>query len=577
MDPSPGYPHLTDDLRLHGRGDRRLLVVSVAVLAVVTAAIFAVRPVYRHHKTERAKTIAREVMDLLDAGAGTNSLKEVRLMIGLAPGEETVLRAAARYCTTNRLPEAVTYWGMLLESFPGTREDRLANARIAMDLGRYEVATRELGKLMQRPGGDVDAARLGLRLSLKRGVWDFAVRMADHVLEFDPGDAQTEVWRALALIRSRQVARSDEAKGTLLALLVRPGAPWREAADALLEAPFLTRAEAGIIRRCATGAGPGSVEDRLRILTLDWLLDPGQRPRIIQEALTLATEAKDPADLDLSGRWLIEHKASEALLGQLPLGACKGDKVKMRIHILALAKLARWDEVSEVARLADTGLEPHIATVMTVAAARSRPNGKDEADAKAVLADRQLTVPDLAAAAQLAEEHGLNEAAIYLLEFLLEDPATMPEAANHILMLADRVDRLVLRRRALDRLVNAFPKDASALQQLGYLEAVLGGGDLEVVERVGRLPGAETNQFSQLVLALGEIRQGLGEQALARLAKVSPPDEVQDPRVHVAYAAASGLANDPRDAKRHALLADKGRLKVEERALISRWLPDMAR
>jgi hypothetical protein len=249
----------------------------------------------------------------------------------------------------------------------------------------------------------------------------------------------------------------------------------------------------------------------------------------------------------------------------------------MRIHILALAKLGRWDEVSDVARLVDTGLEPHIATVMVVAAARSRPKSKDEADAKAVLADRQITVPDLAAAAQLAEEHGLNEAAIYLLEFLLDDPATMPEAANHILMLADRVDRLALRRRALDRLVNAFPKDASALQQQGYVEAILGGGDREVVERVGRLPGAETNLFSQMVLAFGEIRQGLGEQALARLAKVSPPDETVDPRVHLAYAAASGLANDPRGAKRHAQLADQGRLKLEERALISRWLPDKAR
>ncbi len=571
-----GPLHLTDDLRLHGRGDKKLLVAAVVLLVVSTAAIFAVRPVYRHHKTERAKTIAREITELLDAGVGTNSLREVRLMIGLAPGEESVLRAAARYCTTNRLPEAVTYWAMLLESFPGTREDHLASSRIAMDLGRYEVATRELGKLLQRPGGDVEAARLALRLSLKRGVWDFAVRMADHVLELAPGDAQTEVWRALALIRSGQAARVEEAKGALLALLVRPGAPWREAADALLEAPFLTRAEAGIIRRRATENAPAGVEDRLRILTLDWLLDPGQRTRTVQQALAIAAAADNPADLDLSGRWLIEHEASEALLGRFPLEACKGDKVKMRIHILALAKLGRWDEVSEVARLVDTGLEPHIATVMIVAAARSRPKAKDEADAKAVLADRQLTVPDLAVAAQLAEEHGLNEAAIYLLEFLLDEPATMPEAANHILMLADRVDRLVLRRRALDRLVNAFPKDASALQQLGYVEAVLGGGDQEVVERVGRLPGAATNQFSQLVLAFGEIRQGLGEQALARLAKVSPPDEAVDPRVHLAYAAASGLANDPRGAKRHALLADQGRLKLEERALISRWLPDKA-
>ena len=296
-----------------------------------------------------------------------------------------------------------------------------------------------------------------------------------------------------------------------------------------------------------------------------------------QQALALAAAADNPADLDASGRWLIEHEASGALLGQFPLEACKGDKVKMRLHILALAKLARWDKVSDVARLADTGLEPHIATVMAVAAARSRPNAKDEADAKAVLADRELTVPDLAAAAQLAEEHGLNEAAIYLLEFLLEDPATMPEAANHILMLADRVYRLVLRRRALDRLVNAFPKDVSALQQLGYLEAVLGGGDLEIVGRVGRLPGAETDPFSQLVLAFGEIRRGLGEQALARLAKASPPDAVQDPRVHLAYAAASELVNDLREAKRHALLADKGRLKLEERALLSRWLPDKTR
>ncbi len=568
---------LGDDLHPHRRGDKRFLVVFIALVLAGVTALVGSGPVYRQIKTRRAHRIAAEVMAQINAGAGTNVLQQVRLILSLAPNDEQVLRTAAVYCTTNRQPEAFTYWEMLLDAVPGTREDHLAFAQVAADAGRYEVATRELTALLVRPGGDVDAARVALRLAMKRGAWEFASRTAEHVLQLDPKDRQAELWRDIALIRTRQPAAINAAKSSLLTLIFQPGDGWREGVDALLECPGISRVELGLIRRRLADLNSEAIADQLRFFSVEWIISPDRRGPILDHVRQLTQAARSEPDIELTGRWLLAHEAAEVALELFPRAQSLGNRVRMQVHVLALARLGRWDEVAAVTSDTSSGLDAHVATVLSVAAACQKPNGADQAAVRALLADHNLRGAELVEAVQIAEENGLYEAAIHLLDYLLDLPSLMPEAANRILMLSGRVDHLALRRRALDRLVSAYPNDPLALPQLGYVEAVLPGGNLRIIDRVEKLPGSETNQFAQLVCALGEMRRGKGEAALTRLAAFSPPEEAMDYRLHLAYAAAYGVAGATTEARRHAALADKAPLQIEERALISRWLPQTNR
>lgn len=567
-------PVLGEDLNMRRRGDWWLFLGLLLLFVGAAAAILAVRPAYHRVKTVRAQKLARSVSDSLEAGAGTNALTDVRLMLSLAPDDELVLRAAARYCTTNHHAEAVTYWEMLLQLVPGTPEDHLAFARTSMDQGRYDVATRELARLLQRPGGNADAARLSLLLALKRGAWEMAARMAEHVLQLDPGDDQTQLWRGLALLRTGQPVLVAEGTSSLLALMFRPDGKWRETIDVLLEAPGLTPGELSLIRHRVREAMTNTVTDQLRLLSVEWLLKPEERGPVIAQALQLVAPSGRAAEVAEAGRWLLARGVAQPLLDLFPPERSRGDPVKMQLRVLALARLGKWEQVAAVADDPGSGLDVHVALLMSVAAASLGPAGSSQRDVQAVLAQRDLKLPELLEALRLAEENGLNEAAIYLLEPLLENPATLPEAANRILALSHRVERVALRRHALDRLVHAYPSDSLALQELGYVEAVLPWGDLEVVDRVERLPDAATNRFTQLICALGEIRRGRTEAALARLSAVARTDGVEDYRMHIAFAAAYGGGSESR---RHAALADQGPLQVEERALISSWLPPKPR
>jgi len=564
---------LGDDLDTEQLPDRWLYFWAMMLgLSVVLGAVIG-RPLYRHFKTERAQRLAREVSARVDAGTATNLLPTVRLMLDLAPRNDLVLRAAARFCSSNRMPEAVTYWRMLLDTVPGSHDDHLALAKAAMDLGQYDVATRELGLLIVRSGGDLEATRLALRLCLKRGAWKLAVRAADQVLQMDPNDEQAEIWRDTALIRTRLPANLSNAKADLIALMFRSKTRWKEAVDVLLDVPGLTRPELRLARRRVQSEAATTWVDQMRQMSVDWLLDVDQRDVVIGRALRIVGGNGQSGDVLQAGRWLLAHEAAEPLLKGVPLEAIKGDRIRMQLHVMALARLGQWEQVAAIVDQPDTGLDAHIAQVMSIAAAGVKPDGLPQSRAQAVLANRDLTLAELLEAAQLAEEYGLYEAAILLMEPLLANPATMPEAANHILALASNTDSLLLRRRALDRLLNGYPTDLLALQQLGYLEAVVPGGDLGVVRILDRRPGSATNQFTQLICALGDIRNGKADAALARLAAAGPAGQSEDYRLHMAYAAAYGAAGDNHEARRHAALAEQARMQLEERDLISRWLP----
>ncbi|HTH46134.1 MAG TPA: hypothetical protein VMB21_01355 [Candidatus Limnocylindria bacterium] len=554
-----------------------VLVKALLVFATLALPRIFGPPLYRHAKVLRAQAIAREVSGQLDVGPATNRLDEVRSMLELAPNDELVLRAAARFCSSNRYPEAVKYWTMLVQAFPGSPEDQLAFARAAMDQGQYSVSTRELEKMLRGPAGRLAAARLSLELALKRGAWGFACRLADYVLEEAPDDDQVRVWRGQALLRAGLPEQLAEARGGLLAIMFHRGDQWRGAMDVLLEVPELPRSEVALIRHRLHEAGSESVEDRLRVFSADWLWDAGAHEEVTARALSLAGSVSQPREIRLAGGWLLAHGAAERLLTLFPLSRCEGSREKMRLHLLALSQLGRWEEASALIDQGRTSLDAQFGTVLAVAAAvHLRPEQQQDA-VRAVLANRQLDLNGLLEEVQLAEANGLDEAAIYLLEPLLENPATMPEAANRILALSGLVDRLSLRRRALDRLVHAFPDDPLALLQLAYVEAVVPGGNLALVDWVGRREGNSTNFLAQVSGAMAEVRRGHAEAALDRLTAFTAPDQAEDYRLHLAYAMAYRVAGDFGAARHHAEQANTRTLKLEERELISDLLPRKGR
>jgi uncharacterized protein (TIGR02466 family) len=243
--------------------------------------------------------LANDIRRLMEAGRTADAESALRLKLsGMPAHTESRVLLARVLAASGRKPEAIAELVVAIGHAPDSREARLTLARLANELGQFELAARHARELTGRDGRDSEAwsalgmAAFGLRLkseatrALRRAVeiapayaaarYNLAAVLADQERSEEALHEAAAALRhgakprGVSLVRVRaliQLDRFDDAEGELLALL-RTEANDVEAHGMLLQLRQL-RGDHEPLAALRTAARMPSAPPRLRLAFAD--------------------------------------------------------------------------------------------------------------------------------------------------------------------------------------------------------------------------------------------------------------------------------------------------------------------
>jgi hypothetical protein len=539
----------------------------LAALVVVVVLALSIVPAYRWLKLQRGLRLATQAREALKAGNLPESLRLVRVAVGLAPKDPEISRVTAEICDTFGVPESLTYWGTVLASDTATLRDRQRYVTAALDHGRLDLARGELAGLVKTNETDLENLRLSIRLLEQRGDPVGAILAARRTTELHPTNDLPKLALATLLNGRPEPEARAEGRGQLWLLASRNGPARLDAIQILARDPTLGADDKMLLLAHLSGFGSDNVPARLSALRLRLELDPGSQAEILTDAARLASSSASSNSVNAALEWLTNLGAHEKLLQTMPMDRARNDPAWTFWHLSSLGALNRWQELRPL--LDDPKLPLATYRRRGLQAAMDRAQG--DTNAARVNLDNAIsearTLPDeLQRLGVLSERLGEPEVAMRAWSGLLDFPPLARRAALQVLRLSDRGDNPEMVVLAAKRLLSFDPKDVLALNELAHTLFIDGRRDAAIERQLEAETSAAGAQPGLVVtLALLRLQTNRGAEALDLLEGRGIDWKNAPPRWRLIYAAALAANQQREGAKRIWAGIDPGRLKSAER------------
>ncbi|MDQ3621191.1 MAG: hypothetical protein M3463_01680, partial [Verrucomicrobiota bacterium] len=215
---APETPGASSRTSRRRRSSTTKLVIGIAILALLSALIVGARPAYRVIKVWRAAAMHRSAERLAAAQSWNEAVETLQAAYLLDPRNPAILRSIAELLTRFRQERALQFWERLVSENNAIDRDRLLYAELAVDLGRLDLAERQLDWLREKSPSEVGTLLLVAKIArAKNDKAGELTALRDAARRF-PGSVLVE----LALQRALLESGSEEEKGKArAALLVR--------------------------------------------------------------------------------------------------------------------------------------------------------------------------------------------------------------------------------------------------------------------------------------------------------------------------------------------------------------------
>jgi hypothetical protein len=557
----------------HQRTDpsRKWFIWMVAIGVVALIGVFAARPVYRLVKEQRARSLLPRVQSELDAGNLTEAGKSIRLLLGLAPRDPSVLRLTASFCSRVGNPEGLNYWNMLLAQPEATRADRLAAVEFALTLNRLDVSQPHLQRILATNAMDREALRLLTRHFRLAGDSVSTRSSARNWLEAHPSDLEAEFTLGSVLLEAADAgSRSEGAR--LLWGLVAGGSEWSEPAATLLaSSASLNRGESSLLLRMLRE----KPETRLAAERLRLRLDPESRNEIVGQVASSVTSESPLPELVPVVSWLAEAGALDEALSLLPVGRAATNAALLSVRVQILLERKQFKEVETLLQQsAESGGKARLIEYVAecFAAMKAKQQGQEtdigpHLDSALSAAGRDPRA--LAFVAGYSEYLGATRTAMNAHLRRLEWPPALLSSASEAFRLARLLGAEDSIHQAVRRLSDALPGDVGLKALEAYQAALLKASPATTREQLVELQRTHPDDMLfRASLALTELRAGRATEALALMEAVNIDWKSADPRWYAVYVAALS-ANQQREAARiHARQITLDKLTTSERLLL---------
>lgn len=574
MEPTPSSDTALFKARVRQRGPGTshrfaYLVVGLVILGVV--GWFVGRPAYKRIKEKRAVMLIEDAQALADKGKYAEAAKMLRTASGLAPTHPKVLRISSRLNAKSGSANGLITMQALVRSGAATWQDRLDYIQMALDFNRVDLSGAEIANIFKTNRTDPAFLRLMVRHFQALGDPAKAIMVAGEWLQKEPTKPEAELTLGMLLAGSQDPGYRDRAQRLLMALAVGKSPQRNEAVDALARMPDLPRGETQLLLKALAERTNSQTE----MANLRLRLEPGDRPKIIEEIVGLIQGTTNTQELLRYATWLRDNGevmripdllTEERVLGNPPL-------LTARLEALILAD--RVNEVLPYLQMQDPPVEPYLQHCLNaLAAEKQNKNFLVRTHFDSALAAAGNDYRKVLAIAAYAEKMGQPMAAVAAYQRLMQYPPLTVPAGRQIMRLVGPQDDIFTIRDTLKKLSAFMPQDDSLYLGAAYASFLIGESTPEVRATLARrAKKAPDEQLYPLVMALGQLKAGNNAEALTLIESVKTDWETQEPRWIAVYAAILG-ANQQREAARlMAQKVDTSKLKGAELELIKPWLP----
>ena len=545
---------------------RRRRIFWIAFIALLLAALLALRPAYHWLKTKRADSLAAKAERFVQQENFLEAANTYRAALQLDPLGYHPLQGAARLATRLNHDEALGLWDQVVKLPQATSDDREERAAALLQAGKFPAAALAIDELLKQ-NPDTNALVLASRYSERTGNSAKALEYARIAMKRAPQDEIAQARLAEVLAASLKADERAEAREILWAVAAKNGADKKSAIESLARAPDLTRDEQTKILDQLHTLDPFTVTDALLAADLRLRMQPENTALIYDEIIARwGTKAK----LEIA-QWLNAHQQFDSVLTLVDPGERRPHLLLARLD--ALAAEQRWDEIDIALSRKDLSSDPVVVEAFRARLIWAQHSSLDARmhwnQALALAGNDSSKLRWLGA---FAEQNGADEIALRAFQRLARSPGDPSLALAGQQRLAAKMHDISAARTTAEKTLALHAADPNAQNRVAYynllLEKDVSANATKATELVAKYP--DRLEF-RVTAALALLRQHDPGSALAQFQ--GPPIEwAKTPPSWRAVYAAALIANDEDAIRANELLKSipLDRLSREEAALIQR-------
>ena len=546
-------------------------VIILVVVGVLSA--WLAKPLYHSLNNLRATALAKKgeaQLVSMDLPAAVRSLKSA---LGLAPRSPVVLRFAARYCTLVSAPEALNYWEMFFATGAGTADDQRQFVLYCQDIGRFDLSTPILEKLIANDPGDRFGQLMAIEQAMLVGNAKFAANLARTNLIRFTGDPDFQFAFARAALASGDSTLVPQTL-KLLSDLAHGSSSKRFPALRLLatDAP-LSGVDADWVVGQLKGQSNGSISDQLLGFDLYGRAHPANRLAVLRDAAALITpDMSAPQDIAGVVGWLQRHGSPALAMGLISTPRAATNETLSMLKIELLTGKKAWPEIAVLLASTNSPLSPTSkALAKAILAAGEKDSGAQDRylrEAHQLGAKNPATLQPVL---NLAFALGSTDVGLEIAGELLADSRTRIHAATALLSMARTRDDYAVERLVYHNLGREL--GVRAIEERGYIGLLDGEDPAKVKAQLAEVWQAQPDRITlKVVSAFAALKAGDPENALAIIEKDKTNWAMQEQRWLLVYSMVL-QANRMRTAWHTAAgQIDRAKLRAPERSLYDELL-----
>lgn len=506
-------------------------------------------PVYRKAKLWRARNLAGEAEKLLANKQIKEAAEKAQAAIGLGPTEPAALRIMARVLTSAGSGLAFNYWKALLEQPGATADDRRDAVRVALQADRLEFAEEQLAPLLAADPPAVATLELAAQAAWRKQDSAAALQHLGRLLQQDPRNEGARLLHGQILAWSPDREKSEQGARELLQLGQGDNAIALSALQTVAQRPNLKSDEIARAADRLTAHPLAQAADKLAALPLRWLLEPGRRGELIEQAVAQYGGSAPEQRIALC-RWLLQQGEAARVLAILSAEEARSKQELFLVRLDALASLGRWEEIQQALETEKPPIQPLYAEVFQARAAKELGQLR-EANAHWTMA-LSHALPEPAQnlyLARYAEKVGEPRIAAKAWRQVARTPAWALRANLAALPLLEKDGDTRGLREAVQQLARLAPNDPAPRNDAAYLDLLLQENLKAATATAEQLVREQPEVLAyRTTLALARLRAERVEEARKVYVGVEVEWDEAPPRsqaIRAAVLAATGAANVP--------------------------------